>query len=151
MSVTNNKSDGMFVTKKNILEFTVENGIAKGWTVILSEQCLDWHRKEHGSNRPEIFSDTFIHVDIREAIENPFVVYPSIRVRKNRSVKIDYTKRVFYKEIPDSRLLLNNQPIPNYVRVVTQILKLSNTLEIITALKSDKINERNRCKPFTKI
>ncbi|OGY43909.1 MAG: hypothetical protein A2729_01140 [Candidatus Buchananbacteria bacterium RIFCSPHIGHO2_01_FULL_39_14] len=131
------------------LDFLVQNeGIAKGWKVILTNQCLQYHINKYGKNRPELLNNNFIDKDIQEAIENPDYVYPSIkkvfgRIKKRKTI-------VFYKEKVNRTFILNGKEMKYFVKIVIR-RKRGKILDIVTALITPNINEGKLCQPLTKI
>lgn len=147
-------------TKNNhlIINHTIKKGIAKNWTLTLTKQCLDWHKKEYGNVRPELFSDNFINKDIISVVENPENIYPNVRIKKGKLKLNRKSVVVFYKKFNNpSWESLNGEPV-NYIRVVTNRIKKNKKLEIITAFITQKNNHKNLsnkfkkiCKPLTKL
>lgn len=132
------------------LNFFVQNeGIAKGWKVTLTNQCLQSHIDKYGKNRPELLDKNFIDKDIQEAIENPDYVYPSIqkvsgRIKKRKTI-------VFYKEKVNRSFILNDgQEMKYFVRVVVR-RRRGKILDVVTPLITPRINEEKLCQPLTKI
>lgn len=140
-------------SNKYRLEFVVKDGIAKGYTVILTQQNIDHHQQKYGNRRPELTDNNFFDKDVKATLENPDLVYPSISGDPDDPSKFSITKNiyVFYKEKPERSYTINSSNVKCYSKVVVRKKTLFRKLEIVTTYYSFKINEEKRCQPITKI
>ncbi len=137
-------------SEKYALDCSIKNGVAKGFRLTLTEQCLEIHKSEHGDRRPELFDPKFINQDVPDAVKNHDSVYPSLYENSSGEVKPKKNVYVFYKENINRSFTFNGKEIRYYVRVIARKVFFKK-LEIISPLYSVRINEKNRCQPITKI
>jgi len=126
----------MPVTENNIyrLKFVIKKGVASGWTAALTQECLDWHKREYGPiGRPEIFDDDFIDKEVVGTIMKPNFVYPSVELNKYREV-VYRNALMFFKQKMDMNfpLLINGKRKKDFVKVVIKRDFNNKELKIIT-------------------
>ena len=137
-------------SKKYRLNFVIQGGIAKGFKATLEQQTINFHVRKYGDNRPELNDADFIDKDIKEALENPDAVYPSLYIDNSGNTLPKKNVYVFYKEKVERRYTKNGITVKWYTKVVVR-KKWLRKLDVITPYYSSKINEEKRCKPITKI
>lgn len=134
---------------ENRLDFVVKNGIAKDYRVILTHQCIEFHKKKYGHLRSELDDKDFIERDVVDAMQTPDEVYPSIK-KVGTDYKIEKNAFVFYKENKARRYAKNGIEIRWYIKVIVR-RKFFKKLLIITPYYADKIVEKKRCKQIISI
>jgi hypothetical protein len=137
-------------SSQNRLDFTVPNGIAKGYRVVLTLQNVQFHQNKYGRLRPELNDPNFFDKEVVDAINDPTVVYPAIEKIDPISKQIKFQKNVyvFYKE--RVRFFNNGIEVIWYTKVTARKYFFKKLI-IITPYYSAKINEAKKCLPKTQI
>lgn len=137
-------------SKNNRLDFKVAGGIANGYTVIWTNECFEQHKTDYGHIRTELNDNNFIDNSVVNAIKNPDAVYSSTKQDSSGKIVIRKRQYVFYKE--NSSFVYNSKEIKYYIKVAVVVTNwFSKSMEIMTALYTDRIPEKNRCKPVSNI
>lgn len=140
----------MFSNKRR-LDFKVTRGIFNGYRVFLTEDCVNEHRNKYSGQRRELEDDDFFDVEVVNAMNSPDLVYKSTRLDANKNIKFRKRQFVVYKERVDARCTFNGRELKFYVKICIKIRRLLKSIEIRTALYTDKVNDSKRCQPINNI
>jgi hypothetical protein len=136
----------------NRLEFTINNGLAKGWKAYLTHECLDWHIREYGGMRPEITDDDFIDKCVVNTIKKPRIIYPSVELNNHKEL-ICRDALIFLKETINFNFpfLVDGKRKRDFIKVVVERNFKNKELKILTCFLTPWIGVDKYVHPITNI